>query len=40
MKVKVIAQSGKTLTDKASVSSLVYDPVPANNSATATTTVN
>jgi uncharacterized repeat protein (TIGR01451 family) len=40
MAVKVTAQSGKTLTDKASVSSLVYDPVGANNSATATTTVN
>jgi uncharacterized repeat protein (TIGR01451 family) len=39
MTVKVTATSG-TVTDTASVSSLVYDAVPANNSATATTSVN
>jgi uncharacterized repeat protein (TIGR01451 family) len=40
MVVKVTARSGKTLTDTASVSSLVFDPATTNNSATATTTVN
>jgi uncharacterized repeat protein (TIGR01451 family) len=40
MTVKVYAQSGDTLTDTAAVSSLVYDTVPANNTAKATTTVN
>jgi uncharacterized repeat protein (TIGR01451 family) len=40
MTVKVTAKSGKTLTDTATVSSLVYDASTTNNSATATTTVN
>jgi len=40
MKVKVIAKSGKTVTDTARVGSPVYDAVPGNNSAMATTTVN
>jgi uncharacterized repeat protein (TIGR01451 family) len=40
MTVRAVAESGKTLTDTATVSSLVYDAAPANNSATATTTVN
>jgi uncharacterized repeat protein (TIGR01451 family) len=40
MVVKVTARSGNTLSDTASVSSLVLDPTAANNSATATTTVN
>jgi hypothetical protein len=40
MIVDVTYKSGKTVTDTATVSSPVYDAVPANNSATATTTVN
>jgi uncharacterized repeat protein (TIGR01451 family) len=40
MTVRAVAQSGNTLTDTASGSSLVYDPATTNNSATATTTVN
>jgi uncharacterized repeat protein (TIGR01451 family) len=40
MVVKVTAKSGRTLTDAASVSSLVFDPTTTNNSARATTKVN
>jgi len=40
MTVRVTAASGATVTDTASISSLVYDPVPSNNSATVSTTVN
>jgi len=40
MVVDATARSGKVVTDTASVSSLVFDPVATNNSATATTTVN
>jgi uncharacterized repeat protein (TIGR01451 family) len=40
MTVKVTYKSGKTVTDTANVSSLVYDAAPANNSATASTSVN
>jgi uncharacterized repeat protein (TIGR01451 family) len=40
MKVDVAYKSGKTVTDTATVSSPVFDAVPANNTATATTTVN
>jgi hypothetical protein len=38
--VKVTAASGATLTDTASVSSLVYDATTTNNTATTTTSVN
>jgi hypothetical protein len=40
MVVDVTAKSGHAVTDTASVSSLVFDPIATNNSATATTTVN
>ena len=40
MVVDVTYKSGKTVTDTATVSSPVFDPTVANNSATATTTVN
>jgi len=40
MTVDVKAKSGATVTDTANVSSPVYDPNTANNSATTTTTVN
>jgi uncharacterized repeat protein (TIGR01451 family) len=40
MVVKVEARSGTTLTDTATVSSLVYDPNTTNDTATATTVVN
>jgi uncharacterized repeat protein (TIGR01451 family) len=40
MVVDVTVRSGHTVTDTASVSSLVFDPTATNNSATATTTVN
>ncbi len=40
MVVEVTYKSGKTVTDTATVSSPVFDPTVANNSATATTTVN
>ncbi len=40
MVVDVTAPSGKTLTDTASVNSLVFDSITTNNSATATTRVN
>jgi hypothetical protein len=38
--VKVDAPSGNTLSDTATVGSLVFDPTAANNSARAITTVN
>ena len=38
--VKVTDSSGKTLTDTDGVSSLVFDPNTANNTATAATTIN
>jgi len=40
MVVEVTYKSGKTVTDTATVSSPVFDPTVANNSATARTTVN
>ena len=40
MTVRAVAMSGKTFTDTASVSSLVYDATTTNNSSTVTTTVN
>ncbi len=40
MVVNVTYKSGKTLTDTAAVSSLVFDANPSNNTATANTTVN
>jgi hypothetical protein len=40
MVVDVTVRSGHTVTDTASVSSLVFDPTATNNSATATTKVN
>src|SRR5580658_893533 len=40
MVVDVTYKSGKTVTDTASVSSLVFDPTASNNSATAATMVN
>jgi uncharacterized repeat protein (TIGR01451 family) len=40
MVVDVTYKSGKTVTDTASVSSLVFDPTDTNNSATVTTMVN